>query len=111
VGLTFVLVADLAREAVSSFQRYESLVLPLLARHGGRLQRRMRTHDELVEVHVVSVDSQDGYESYLADEERQAHRALLEGVDVVQRLLQVEDASTPATAAGPQAARERRRSR
>jgi hypothetical protein len=30
----------------------------------------------------VSVDSQEGYESYLADEERQAHRALLEGVDV-----------------------------
>ena len=109
--LTFVLVADLAPEAVSSFQRYESLVLPLLARHGGRLERRLRTQDELVEVHIVSFESQDGFESYLADEERQSHRALLEGVDVAQRLLQVEDAPIPATAATPPAARARQRSR
>ena len=89
--LTFVMVADIAPGAESAFQRYESLVLPFLARHGGRLERRLRTDDSLNEVHIVSFESQDGYESYLADAERQSHRAALGGADVVQRLLQVHD--------------------
>ena len=89
--LTFVVVADVPSGAAPVFQRYESLVLPLLARHGGHLERRLRTDDALNEVHIVSFESQAGYESYIADEERQSHRALLEGTDVVQRLLQVHD--------------------
>lgn len=89
--LTFVMVADISAGAASAFQRYESLVLPLLTRHGGRLERRLRTDDALNEVHIVSFGSQDGYESYMADEERQSHRVLLESADVVQRLLQVRD--------------------
>jgi hypothetical protein len=89
--LTFVMVADIPSGAASVFQRYESLVLPLLARHGGHLERRLRTDDALNEVHIVSFESQAGYESYMADEERQSHRALLGDADVVQRLLQVHD--------------------
>ena len=42
-------------------------------------------------MHVVSFEDEAGYASYLDDEERQSHRRLLEGVDVVQRLLQVTD--------------------
>ena len=91
MGPTFVMVADIPVGAESTFQRYEDLVLPLLARHGGRLERRLRTDDALNEVHVVSFESQQGYESYTADEERVAHRAVLDGVDVVQRVLQVHD--------------------
>ena len=91
MGLTFVMIADIPSGAEAAFQQYESLVLPLLARHGGRLDRRLRTDDARSEVHVVSFESQDGYESYLADEARQAHRALLEGVVVGQRLLRVHD--------------------
>ena len=89
--LTFVMVADLPPVGVPAFQKYESRVLPLLARHGGRLERRLRTQDALTEVHIVAFESQQGYESYLADEERQAHSGLLDGVDIVQRLLQVHD--------------------
>ena len=85
------MVADVPPGAEAAFQQYESLVLPLLARHGGRLERRLRTDDALTEVHVVAFASQDGYASYLADQERQAHRALLDGTGVVQRLLQVHD--------------------
>lgn len=91
MGPIFVMVADLQPDAVSAFQQYESRVLPLLARHGGRLERRFRTDDALNEVHIVAFESQDGYESYMADEERQAHRGLLDGAEVVQRLLQVKD--------------------
>lgn len=91
MSLTFVMVADVPVDAVSAFQRYESLVLPLLARHGGRLERRLRTGDALNEIHVVSFESQSGYESYMADPERRSHRSLLDGVEVVQRLFQVQD--------------------
>ena len=64
-------------------------MLPLLPRHGGRLERRLRSRDGLSEVHVVSFDSRAGYEAYLADPERAAHRSLLDGADVDQRLLDV----------------------
>jgi uncharacterized protein (DUF1330 family) len=91
VTLTFVMLADIQAGAESAFQRYESLVLPLLDRHGGHLERRMRTDDGLTEVHIVSFPSKDRYESYMADSERQSHRSVLEGFDVVQRLLQIND--------------------
>ena len=86
-----VMVADIPQGAESAFQAYEFKVLPLLARHGGTLERRLRTDDALNEVHVVSFTSQEGYESYLADEERQSHQGLLDGLDIVQRLLWVND--------------------
>ena len=79
--LTFVMIADIPPGAELAFQRYESLVLPALARHGGRLERRLRTNDALTEVHVVSFESQAAYDAYLADEERRSHRALFDGRD------------------------------
>ena len=91
MSLTVVMVADIPSGGEQRFQAYEAAVLPLLPRHGGRLERRFRTGDALTEVHVVTFASQEGFESYLADEERQSHRGLLDGLDVVQRLLLVDD--------------------
>jgi uncharacterized protein (DUF1330 family) len=91
MAVTFVMIADLQPGAEDVFQRYESLVLPLLARHGGRLERRLRTDDALTEVHIVSFDTQAGYKHYVADEDRQAHRAVLADANVTQRLLAVQD--------------------
>lgn len=92
------MVADIPNGAAAAFQAYEAKVLPLLARHGGTLERRLRTEDALHEVHVVSFTSQDGYESYLADEERQSFQGLLDGLDVVQRVLRVNDVQVPTAA-------------
>ena len=39
----------------------------------------------------MSFDSEDGYQTYMADQERQAHRTLLDGIEVAQRLLRVHD--------------------
>jgi hypothetical protein len=89
--LTFVMVADIPAGAEAAFQRYEGLVLPLLPRHGGRLERRLRTEDALNEVHIVSFESETGYPSYMADEERQSHRRVLDGLEIVQRLFPVND--------------------
>jgi uncharacterized protein (DUF1330 family) len=88
---TFVMIAEIQPGTEDTFQRYESLVLPLLARHGGRLERRLRTHDALTEVHIVSFETQAGYESYLADDERQTHRGMLVEGSITQRMLAVQD--------------------
>ena len=90
--LTLVMVADVPPAAVSAFEEYEALVLPLLARHGGRLERRLRSEEATSEVHVVSFASQDGYDAYVADGDRQVHGRLLQGLGIVQRVLRVADA-------------------
>ncbi len=89
--LTIVMVADVPAADVRAFQEYESLVLPLLARHAGRLDRRLRNADGTVEVHIVSFDSRAGYESYMADPERLTHRDRLSGAHVDQRVVEVRD--------------------
>lgn len=89
--LIIVTVADVPEDRVDAFQEYESRVLPLLGRHGGRLERRLRSMDSLVEVHIVSFKSRDGYESYIADPERMNHRSPLTDMHVGQRVLEVQD--------------------
>jgi uncharacterized protein (DUF1330 family) len=51
--VTYVLIARIPPAGVEAFQRYEAAVLPLLAEHGGRLARRLRTDGGEVEVHLV----------------------------------------------------------
>lgn len=89
--LIIVMVADVPEDGVDAFQEYESQALPLLGRHGGRLERRLRSVDSLVEVHIVSFDSRGGYESYVADPERMNHRSPLTDMHVGQRVLEVQD--------------------
>ena len=86
-----VVIAELAASAVPAFDAYERRVLPLLARHDGRLERRLRTADARTELHVVSFADREGYLAYLADPDRQALRPLLAGVEVTQRVLEVDD--------------------
>lgn len=88
--LTLVMIADVPEGGVAAFQEYESHVLPLLAQHGGRLERRLRSADGLVEVHVVSFGSRSGYASYMADPERASYREQV-GVEVSQRIVEVSD--------------------
>jgi hypothetical protein len=89
--LILVMLADVAPEGVDAFQRYEAAVLPMLERHDGRLERRLRTADGQAEVHIVSFGSRTAYEAYIADPERAGHRSLLDGLAPTQRLLEVSD--------------------
>ncbi|BEP15099.1 hypothetical protein acdb102_34100 [Acidothermaceae bacterium B102] len=89
--LTLVLVADVPETSVAGFRAYEEMVLPLLERHGGRLERRLRTPDGRSEVHVLSFADRAGYQAYVDDPERSAHRELLAGSPYEQRLLEVTD--------------------
>jgi hypothetical protein len=89
--LTLALVVDLEPDAVAPFSAYERHVLPLLARHGGRLDRRVRTADGRTEIHLLSFADRAGYDAYLADPDRAAAGRLLDSLDVRRRLLEVTD--------------------
>ena len=91
MSFTVVMVADIPSGSEQGFQAYEAAVLPLLARHGGRLERRLRTGDALTEIHIGTFTSPEGFDAYMADEERQSHRRMLDGLDVTQRVLVVVD--------------------
>ncbi|SDY16013.1 Acetyltransferases, including N-acetylases of ribosomal proteins [Modestobacter sp. DSM 44400] len=87
--VTVVAVLDVPPEGVQAFQRYESRVLPLLARHDGWLDRRLRSADGTTEVHVLSFPSDEAYRGYLADSERVGSEPLLAGADVGRRVLEL----------------------
>ncbi len=85
-----VALVEMAGSAVEAGQRYEDDVLALLGRHGGRLERRLRTEDGN-EVHVIRFAGRDGYESFLADPERVALRTALGADAPVTRVLEVRE--------------------
>ncbi|MEU4640035.1 GNAT family N-acetyltransferase [Micromonospora sp. NPDC023814] len=72
-------------------RRYEDTVLGLLGRHGGRLERRLRTGDGHTEVHLIRFDTRDGYDAFLADPERVALRAALGDAAPAARVLEVHE--------------------
>jgi enamine deaminase RidA (YjgF/YER057c/UK114 family) len=88
---TVAVVVDLGADAVAPFDAYERRVLPLLARHGGAVDRRLRTADGRTEVHVLAFADRTGFDAYVADPDRAAHGRLLDGADVRRRLLEVDD--------------------
>jgi hypothetical protein len=93
--LIILMVADIPEDGIDAFQRYENLVLPILDQHGGRLERQLRSADGRVEVHIVSFDSRTGFDSYMADPDRLAHRELLAGVNLGQRVIDVHEVPAP----------------
>ena len=79
--MTAVKLALLARvpaPGVADFQRYESCVLPLLAEHRGKLERRLRNADGTVELHIVSFESREALQLFRADSRREAAAPLLQ---------------------------------
>jgi enamine deaminase RidA (YjgF/YER057c/UK114 family) len=87
--LTLALVVDLAENAVAPFAAYEQRVLALLGRHGGRVDRRLRTPDGRTEIHLLSFADRTGYDAYLADPDRAAAGHLLDGLTIQRRTLDV----------------------
>jgi hypothetical protein len=85
---TVVAVVDVPPGGVAAFRLYEGEVLPLLRRHGGRVERRLSTPDGTTEVHVLSFVSEEGYRAYLGDPERARHRVLLSGCETRQRVVE-----------------------
>jgi hypothetical protein len=85
------MLARLPEGRLDAFDAYESAVLPLLAEHGGRLERRLRTLDNRVEAHLVSFPSTEEFAAYRADPRRSTAAPLLESSGAVVELLAVRD--------------------
>ena len=90
-SVTFVLIARIPPEGIGTFETYEDHVLPLLAEHGGVLQRRLRSGDGLVEIHVVCFPSAPAFEGFREDPRRAQHASELEASGARIELLQLED--------------------
>lgn len=87
-----VAVVEMAPGHEADGQRYEDAVLELLDRHGGTVERRMRsTDDSATEVHVIRFRSRAGYESFLVDPDRLAHRDRLGDAAPTTRVIEVRD--------------------
>ncbi len=90
-AVRLVALVELADGAVEAGREYEDRVLALLGRHGGRVERRLRTDDGRSEVHVIRFDTRTGYESFLADPDRAAQRAALGDAAPATRVLEVRE--------------------
>ncbi len=89
--LTFLMIARLPDGGLAGFDRYEEAVLPLLAEHGGRLERRLRASGGMLEAHVVTFPGRAEFDAYRADPRRGAATPLLEASGAVIELHEVRD--------------------
>ena len=90
-ALTFVVIARIPPHGVLAFQAYEAAVLPLLAEHGGRLERRLRDDGGTLEVHIVSYPSEAAAQAYRGDTRRAAAAHLLASSSAKVELLALRD--------------------
>ena len=90
-GVTLCAIFRIPAAGKDAYQAYESAVLPLLADHGGTLQRRLRTEDGGAEVHIVWFPSALHLDAYLADPRRSAHAGLFDASGAVAEVLTVAD--------------------
>jgi hypothetical protein len=91
VTVTYALIARIPPTGRADFLAYEDSVLPVMARHGGLLERRLRTGNGQVEIHVVSFPSAGAFDGYRADPVRAAQTHLLERSGATLELLEVTD--------------------
>lgn len=88
---THVLIARVPPEGVASFAAYEAAVLPLLGAYGARLERRLRTADGTVEVHILRFEDPASREAFRADPMRVSAAPFLAASGAVVELLVAED--------------------
>lgn len=91
-----MLLAQVVRvpdDGVDEFRRFECAVLPLLPEFGARLERRLRSLDDGVEIHILWFPSGDALEAYLADPRRRETLHLLHQSQAATELFHVVDVS------------------
>ena len=96
---TYVWVARVQPAGAELLRRYEDGVLPLLAEHGARLERRLRSADGCTEIHLVSFPSVEALTRYRSDPRRVRLHDLLERSGAQLELHHVHDVP-PASAPG-----------
>jgi hypothetical protein len=89
--LLVVAIVEMAPGHMTAGQRYEDAVLGLLERHGATIERRMRALDSPTEVHVIRFRSRAGYDSFMIDPDRLAHREKIGDAAPTTRVIEVRD--------------------
>ena len=89
--LLLVAIVEMASVSTAAGQQYEDTVLGLLGRHGGSVERRMRSTDSATEVHIIRFGSRAGYESFMADPDRLGYRDRIGEAAPTTRVLEVRD--------------------
>jgi uncharacterized protein (DUF1330 family) len=89
--LRFVAIVEAEATDAATVNGYEDAVLRLMSRHGGTVERRLRTADGRTEVQVLSFETHEGYEGFLADPDRAALRAEVGDAAPNARVLEVTD--------------------
>ena len=85
------MLARVPTRGLEAFAAYESRVLPLLAEHGGKLDRRLQSADGHVELHLVTFPSDEAFVAYRDDERRREQRHLLERSAAAIEVLELYD--------------------
>jgi len=89
--LLLVAIVEMATGNTAVGQRYEDTVLDLLDRHGGSVERRMRSMDSATEVHIIRFRSRAGYESFMADPDRLDYRTRIGDAAPTTRVVEVHE--------------------
>jgi hypothetical protein len=89
--LLLIAIVEMAPGNVAIGQEYEDTVLALLDRHGGSLERRMRSMDSATEVQIIHFRSRPGYDSFLVDPDRLELRGRIGDATPVTRVLEVRE--------------------
>jgi hypothetical protein len=90
-ALLLVAIVEMAPDSAAAGRHYEDAVLGLLHRHGGAVERRMRSTDAASEVHVIRFRSRAGYESFMTDPDRLALRGGIGEAAPTTRVVEVHD--------------------
>jgi hypothetical protein len=91
--MLLVQIIRVPEAGIDRLRRFESAVLPLLGDHGAQLERRLRSVDGDVEIHVVRFPSREAHARYLADPRRHQNLHLLRESGATAELLEVTDIS------------------
>lgn len=67
-----LVVINLTQADLEMFEAYEAAVLPLVAKHGGGLEFRVRARDGSSETHLLYFPGEQAFEAYLTDPARVA---------------------------------------
>lgn len=86
-----VAVVEMAAGHVEAGQEYEDAMLRLLERHGGSVERRMRSVDSRTEVQLIRFASRAGYEAAVGDPDRLEYREKLGDAVPTTRVIEVRD--------------------
>ena len=91
--VTFVLIVRIPTEGIEDFRAYEEAVLPLLPEFNGHLERRLRSPDGTVEMHIISFASDADFQNYRNDPRRTAQAWLLDKSSAKLELLPMANVS------------------